>query len=218
MTLRAADGVRVYGWYREVRAGAPVVLLFHQAGSSHHEYDRIAPKLNALGLSTLAIDQRSGGTMFGPNLTAQAAHGDKSYLSALQDLQAAADWAAQRKPRKIIAWGSSYSAALVFALAAHDDRIAAVVAFSPGEYLDDKHLVRTAAGTLSIPIFADSAADADEVAQARAILDASPSEQQTRYVPHQGIHGSSTLLEDRDPLGAGENWRQVSAFLQRFAM
>jgi len=217
VTLRAADGVRVYGWYREVRPGAPVVLMFHQAGSSHHEYDQIAPKLNDLGFSTLAIDQRSGGPMFGPNLTARAFHGEVPYVSALGDMQAAADWAARRHPEKIVAWGSSYSAALVFALAAHDDRIAAVIAFSPGEYLDDKHFVRTAAGMLTIPIFADSAADSDEVTQARTILDASPSQRKTRYVPYHGIHGSSTLLADRDPLGAAENWRAVSAFLRSFA-
>ena len=38
--------------------------------------------------------------------------------------------------RFILVWGSSYSAALVFLLAAeHQDEIKAILAFSPGEYL-----------------------------------------------------------------------------------
>ncbi len=214
VTFRAPDGTAVYGWYREAAAGGPLIVLFHQAASSHHEYDRIVPSLNALGFATLAVDQRAGGPMFGANLTRRAFRDEPSYLAALPDMEAAVGWAAARHPREIIVWGSSYSAALVFLVAAHDARVEAVVAFSPGEYFDDKHLVRRAAAMLRIPIFADSAASTDEIAQARAILETSPSARKTQYLPRRGIHGSSTLLADRDPSGAAENRAAVTAFLR----
>ena len=37
------------------------ILLFHQAGWSRGEYNETAPKLNNLGYTCLAVDQRSGG-------------------------------------------------------------------------------------------------------------------------------------------------------------
>lgn len=217
MMFHASDAATVYGWYAGTQPSAPIVILFHQAYSSHHEYDRIAPRLNALGFATLAVDQRAGGPMFGRNLTRRAFHRDPPYLAALPDMRAAVNWAARRHPKRIIIWGSSYSAALVFILAAQDARVNALIAFSPGEYFGDKRLVRQASRKLRIPIFADSAASAEEIAQVRSILNASPSKQKVRYVPHHGIHGSSTLLEDRDPAGARENNAAVLAFLRRYA-
>jgi pimeloyl-ACP methyl ester carboxylesterase len=60
----------------------------------------------------------------------------------------------------IIVWGSSYSAALVFLLAAnHRREIKAILAFSPGEYLRGSSTVRKAAAQVSIPIFVTSAKD-----------------------------------------------------------
>ncbi len=217
VVFHASDRAKVYGWYAQTQPGAPIVVLFHQAYSSHHEYDQIVPRLNALGFATLAVDQRAGGPMFGPNLTGRAFHRNPPYLSALPDMRAALNWAAQRHPSRIIVWGSSYSAALVFVLAAQDARVKALIAFSPGEYFADKRLVHRASHKLRIPIFADSAASAEEIAQTRSIMDASPGRQKVQYVPHHGIHGSSTLLEDRDPAGARENNAAVLAFLRRLA-
>src|SRR5579862_4290156 len=98
ISLKTSDHVTVYAWFRSAGKDAPIVLLFHQADSSHHEYDTIAPHLNTAGYSTLAIDQRAGGTMYGQNLTAGQFTGQQSYLSALPDLIAAADWAHGRSP------------------------------------------------------------------------------------------------------------------------
>lgn len=67
--LKAADGVLVHGLeYRAIRPRA-LILLFHQAGSSKAEYATIAPRLAAAGYTSLAIDQRSGGSLLGPNAT-----------------------------------------------------------------------------------------------------------------------------------------------------
>ena len=61
-SLQAADGVGVYAdLARATRARRGTILLFHQAGTNRGEYEPIAPRLNAVGFDTLAIDQRSGG-------------------------------------------------------------------------------------------------------------------------------------------------------------
>lgn len=214
-TLRAADGVTVFATRGEPARPKALVLLFHQAGSGRGEYATIAPRLNAAGYATLAIDQRAGGNLFGRNETVARLGRSAGYLEAEHDLEAAFAWGRKRR-LPIILWGSSYSAALVFRLAArHPGEAKAVLAFSPGEYLGRPDAVRRAAVGINVPIFVTSAADRGEIAAARAVLAASPSATKVQFTPHAGVHGSATLITARNPKGAAENWRAVAAFLQR---
>lgn len=214
VTLQAADGVKVHGDYYAALRPKALILLFHQAGSSRGEYRTIAPRLVRDGFSALAIDQRSGGSLFGRNETAAGFGKETGYLDAAKDLDAAIAWAHSRK-LPIVLWGSSYSAALVFLEAAKQTDIKAVLAFSPGEYLGNAMPVHQAAARLRMPLYVTSASDAGEVAAARSILAASPSQTKQQFVPRRGIHGSSTLLADRDPEGAPKNWLAVETFLRR---
>jgi dienelactone hydrolase len=218
IALRTSDGVTVYAWhYAASEKNKPAILLFHQAGSNHAEYAPIAPRLAALGYHALALDQRSGGSMFGAaNRTAGEYGKDADYRAVLPDLEAALAWpSSQGLPARSIVWGSSYSAALVFLLAAkHPDTIAALLAFSPGEYLGDTHSVRDAAAKIHAPVFVDSALDNEEIDAARAIVKAVPGSSAVQFVPKRGgVHGSSTLRADRNPKGAEENWQAVEKFL-----
>lgn len=218
ITLKAADGVTVYATLYAAPQPKAVILLFHQAGSGKGEYAMIAPRLVKLGYTALAIDQRSGGDLFGPNQTAHAVSGQPTYLDAKGDLQAALDWAKpQGKP--ILLWGSSYSSALVFLVAAENPgAVAGLLSFSPGEYLGQADLVRRNAATLAVPVFVTSAKDADEIAAAKAIVDAVPGTGNVDAVPAiAGVHGSSTLIAARNAAGAEDNWRAVEAFLGRVA-
>jgi dienelactone hydrolase len=217
ITLTASDGVRVFAWhYPAADTRKPAILLFHQAGSNHAEYSTIAPRLVGLGYHCLALDQRSGGDMWGVgNLTAAGVGHEVDYLAALPDLEAALPWPkSQGLPGKSILWGSSYSAALVFVLAAkHSEETAAVMAFSPGEYLGQPTLVRQSAAKVRVPVFVTSAKDEEEISAARGISQAAHGVQ---FVPKTGgVHGSSTLRHDRNPKGEAENWQAVEQFLTK---
>src|SRR5215470_19248619 len=212
VTLRARDGVSISGLAYTADYPISIVLLFHQAESSKAEYATIAPRLVAAGFTALAIDQRSGGSLFGPNETARRLGKEAGYEQAKPDLEAALDWATA-KHLPVVLWGSSYSASLVFEVAAdHPQEVGAVMAFSPGEYFDDTKAVARAAAKVRVPIYITSAPDAGEVSDAKAILAASPAPSKTQYVPQVGVHGSSTLIEAEDPKGAAENWKHVLAF------
>src|SRR6266446_2243136 len=91
--------------------------------------------------------------------------------------------------------------------------ISAVMAFSPGEYLEDTGAVARTAAQVYAPIYVTSSPDADEVSAAKAILAASPARSKTRYLPQFGVHGASTLIEAQDPKGVVENWKRALAFL-----
>jgi len=218
VTLKTADGVTVHGLYYKSPRPRALILLFHQAGSSKDEYATIAPQLVKAGFSALAIDQRSGDGMFGTNETAAGLGHKSDYLDARPDLQAALDWAQTRK-LPILLWGSSYSSALIFPLAASDPKgIVALLAFSPGEYFDDKHMIRSAAAKLKVPVFVASANTKDETGEADPIMAALPqSDRNVRFIPVHGVHGSSMLIPSRNAAGAQENMRAVMKFLDRVA-
>jgi dienelactone hydrolase len=215
LTLKASDGVTVFGELHRAERPKALLLVFHQADSNLAEYSTIAPRLVKQGFSVLAIDQRSGGTMFGrSNQTVSRLGKSSDYLDATKDLEAALTWAGSQK-LPVAVWGSSYSAALVFLLAAsHPNDIKAVLAFSPGEYLGGPDLVRVAAGKVTVPVFVTSAMDDEEIADAKSIIDAVKSTVKTQSIPQvAGEHGSSTLRDDRNPKGSAENWTAVLAFL-----
>ena len=198
-------------------ANAAFILLFHQADYSRGEYLEIAPKLNALGYNCLAIDQRSGG---GVNdiinetyKAAKAAGLPTSYTDAYADLQSALSYVESTyAPRKLIVWGSSYSSSLALILASqHPDEIAAVLAFSPGEYfkLDGKKVADYAAN-ITQPAFITSAKS--EGKSWRGIADQIKSAGSVFFVPEgNGRHGSSALFEKT--ANSAEYWTAVEQFL-----
>ncbi|MEJ2375257.1 MAG: alpha/beta hydrolase [Pseudolabrys sp.] len=217
VTFTAADHVKVFAtYYGTGERSRPIVLLFHQAGANGAEYATIAPRLNALGFNALAVDQRSGGNLFGrANKTVKTLGHSTGYRAALPDLQAALDWARNRDSGKIVVCGSSYSAALVFLLAADNPgKIAGLMAFSPGEYLGARHAVRDAAAKLNnVAVFVTSASRRGEIAAAHTIVDAVPGEDKTQFVPKHAPHGASALRADRNPAGSKQVWAAVERFL-----
>ena len=221
VTLTADDGVKVHGeFWPAANAKAPLILAFHQAGSSRAEYAPLAPRLNQAGFSVLAIDQRSGGDEFGgSNQTVAALGRSTAYAAALPDLEAALAWGrAKAQGAPVLVWGSSYSAALVFLLAAaHPGDVQAVLAFSPGEYLGTSGAVRKAAQSVRVPVFITQSSDKDEISASRTILAAIPGTSKTLFVAAKnGVHGSATLRADRNAAGAEQNWAAVLAFLAKF--
>lgn len=217
VTFTAADHVKVFAtYYGTGDRSKPILLLFHQASGSGAEYVTIAPRLNALGFNALAVDQRSGGSLFGrANRTVKALGHSTGYRAALPDLQAALDWARVNDTGKIVVCGSSYSGALVFLLAANNSgKIAGLMAFSPGEYLGPKRAVRDAAAKLkNVAVFVTSASKRSEIAAARAIINAVQSAAKTQFVPKHAPHGASALRADANPTGYKEVWAAVERFL-----
>jgi dienelactone hydrolase len=100
------------------------------------------------------------------------------YSDALKDMEAALAWArSSGNNGKVLVWGSSYSAALVFVLTAENpDEVAGVLSFSSGGYLGGSDAVHHAAAKTSVPIFVTSAKDHEEIAAAKSILASALSE------------------------------------------
>ncbi len=226
ITFPSEDGLAVTAdLYRAPQAGATFIILYHRAGWSRGEYREIAPRLAAMGYNCLAVDQRSGYAINGVvNETAmRAARAGKAmdFLAAYQDMEAALEYVRRKlRARKVVVWGSSYSASLVLILAAHHpSEVAAVVAFSPGEYFTkfgkSPHLIRDGVRGLEAPVFITSARS--EAARWREIFQAIPSRRKVSFLPQgaEGVHGSQSLWSTTP--GHRQYWRAVTDFLRRNA-
>jgi dienelactone hydrolase len=202
---------------------APIIVLFHQAGSSRGEYTDIAPWLNTLGYNCMAVDQRSGEIVRGVEnetaLRAEKANRPTGYISALPDIKAALAYARRHYGQDgVIAWGSSYSAALVLKVAGDSPGVVdGVLAFSPGEYFKragkSATWVQDAARHIKVPVFITSSRkEADSWA---AIFAAIESGNKASFIPAtDGRHGSRALWKKYPDSDA---YREaVQAFLEQY--
>lgn len=215
--FKAADGLSINGNLYDIGKDNPVILLCHQVGYNRVEYADIAPKLNEMGYSCLAIDQRSGGQFAGKsNVSAQKAkeNGLKNeMIDAQADIKAAIDFLAKTYNQKVIVWGSSYSSSLALLEGGSNDNVKAIIAFSPGDYFGDAApSLSTAFKNTDKPFLVTSS---KEESQALTALmgNAQLSEKQSQFIPKSaGVHGSKALWTGQK--GAAEYWDAVIAFLE----
>ena len=224
VVFESSDGVTIYGdlYGASDKLDGPVILLFHQGGGdARGEYVPIVGPLLATGATLLSIDQRRGGVRFGgenrtlagiPEMTAY------SYCDVSPDLDAALDFMKNRGHRgKFIAWGSSYSAALVIELAARrPDDIDAVLAFSPasGEPMAgcDPRDAKSDLGDRLLVLRPSRAMQLSFVAEQ---LDYFEENGHETYIARNGVHGSSMLNAARVQADVTANWEVVMNFLDR---
>ncbi len=216
ITFPSKDGLPITADFYEVESNKPLVLLCHQARFSRGEYRDTAIKLNELGYSCLAIDQRSGNKVNGvineTVLAAKKKNLPTTYLDARQDIEAAIDFLYHKNNNKpIILVGSSYSATLVLLIGKNSDKVKAIAAFSPGEYyktIDVKNSIKD----IEKPVFVTSSKKESE-ALTELISEINP-KYVTQYIPEEkGIHGSKALW--KTTVGNENYWKAFTKFLQK---
>jgi dienelactone hydrolase len=198
----------------------PMIVLFHQAGWSRGEYNEIAPRLNKLGYSCMAVDLRSGGEVNDvknqTHLNAKKSNKKTGYLNSRIDMIASFQ-KARIYSNKLIGWGSSYSASLLIKTVGEKPRYTkAILAFSPGEYFEkfgkSNDYISSSAKKLKIPIFITSSKF--EKNSWQNIYNSIDKKYFKFFIPKSdGNHGSRALwskFEDSD-----KYWDNVENFLKK---
>ena len=222
INFKSADDLLITAdtYFVNTPSTAPVIILFHQAGSSRGEYNEIAPRLNKLGFNCIAVDLRSGEYSRGKDnetaIRASNAGLSTNYADALPDLIAALKYARkQYNNSKVIAWGSSYSASLALKVAGDNPELVdGVLAFSPGEYFahlgKSKTWIQDSAINIKVPTFITSSKD--EADSWSIIYKAISSTTKSSFIPATaGRHGSRALWNKYDD--SEDYWQAVSKFL-----
>ncbi|MCL2323710.1 MAG: alpha/beta hydrolase [Oscillospiraceae bacterium] len=221
ITFKSGDGLTITAdLYMTANKCAPFIILFHQAGYSRGEYKTIAPRLNKMGFNCLAVDQRSGDKV-NDVVDETAAEAAKLGLAvefpdAYPDLVASLKYVKNElKASKIIIWGSSYSASLSLILGSeYPCDIAAILAFSPGEYFEFQgKKVADYAANIKCPFFVTAEAKEYIPDTAKSIYDSIKVCNKVFFKPAgiEGVHGSSTL--NKDHANSELYWTEVTKFL-----
>jgi alpha-beta hydrolase superfamily lysophospholipase len=190
------------------------ILLCHRSHFNRGEYKNTATKLQQLGYTCMAIDQRSGMNVLGyTNETSTRAKKlglPTGYLDAKPDIESAMDYLYKLSNRRsILLLGSSYSASLCLLIAVASPIVEAVITYSPGEYLKDINL-STAITNINVPIYATAAKK--EMGQVALIFAKTNQQLVSIYTPSViGAHGSRVLW-DQTP-GNAEYWESLINFL-----
>jgi alpha-beta hydrolase superfamily lysophospholipase len=126
VNLTTADGTQIAGMLYEAAARpAPAVLLVHMLGRSKDEWAPLADRLQAEGITALAIDLRGHGR----------SGGNGAELSAMaSDVQSAVDWLVtqpQVRAGGIVIVGASIGANLAGIVAADSPVVRGVAMLSP---------------------------------------------------------------------------------------
>ena len=217
INFKATDSVDIFANEYKIDDTSPVILLCHQARFNKFEYDGIAQRLNENGFNCIAMDQRSGGPIGSAqnetNLSAVEKGKGVDYLDAIQDIEAAIDFVADRYNQDIILWGSSYSSTLVLWQALSNEKVKSVVSFSPGDYFPELGSLTDSLENLKKPFFITSGLW--EAEETRILLGkVQLTTEQVHFIPiGDGHHGSRALWTNQS--GGEEYWEAVINFLNK---
>jgi pimeloyl-ACP methyl ester carboxylesterase len=216
ITFLAADKLEITADLYLFDAGAPYIILFHQENSSRGEYREIAPRLQRLGFNCLAVDLRSGKeSNFVQNETAvltQKNNLPATILDCEKDILAAMNHIEKTTIKnQYILFGSSFSASLAMKAANRNKRVAAVIAYSPGEYFspvsvkdwlkDFDRLIYVSSTKREQPFVAELVKDV-------------PAQVLTIYQPPgDGVRGAPALGSSHPQ--AGECWMSLMMFINK---
>ncbi len=193
----------------------PYMILCHQAGASRGEYSETAKRFEKFMYNCLAIDQRSGDVFNGiKNETAIHAKEKKKpcgFLDSEQDILAAIDYAFAKSKKKVILVGSSYSASLVLKIAAKDERVKAVMAFSPGEYFGKSFSMKESVTSIPVPVF--TASSQEEGPAVSKLMEGIKVVKKQQFTPaSKGDHGAKALCKENQ--NAHEYWLAILMFMR----
>lgn len=219
------DSVKIFGDLYELDKNEKTILLFHQGGSNARgEYAPIIPVLIEKGYNILAIDQRVGGQYYGnynrtlSNIPTNSFGDGYGYCDAYNNLESALNFMIDSgfSGDKII-WGSSYSASLAIQLANNrQSDIDGVLAFSPASGGSMKDcLPNVYFETLKIPLIILRPPNEMENENSKLQFDLADKYNHQTYVPKNGVHGSSMLVEERVGSEVDDTWTVVLSFLEK---
>ncbi len=212
--FKSKDGLEISADFYYGKSKDKVILLCHQAGFSRGSYVQIAPRLVQAGFSCLAVDLRSGAEVNGIiNETHQRAEDAglaTNYEDSRQDILASLDYLKARGVKKVVLWGSSYSATLSLMVGRDHPMVVKVVAISPGVYFGTADRLLRAVTNYSKPVFVTCAKAEENTAMQLVSVIQKP---YLNFVlpKSTGDHGSKMFWQRNEVID--ELFNQIVAFI-----
>lgn len=216
--FESLDSLLITADLYEADPSFPLMILCHQAKFCKYEYAGVAERFNEMGFNCLAIDQRSGGPIASNRnetwLRAVEKQKPTDYLSAEQDIIAAINYGFEKYKRPVILLGSSYASTLCIYQALENEKVSAVIAFSPGNYFAPERGDLTAKMVDFEKPFFLTAANAEMPFVRELVLGRQRNEQQVVFSPvGEGMHGARILWPTQQD--GEEYWNALESFFEK---
>ena len=215
VSFKSSDSLVVVAHLYEMDSSYPFIILLHQGNYSKGEYKEIAISLLKLKYNCLAVDLRYGGTVNSvPNQTAINAKESRvlrSMYDARLDIEAAINYISSISDQKIILFGSSFSATLALKIGKSDDRVKAIIAYSPGEFFRNHFLIHDILDGIDKPIYI--AGTQMEYPYLQRLTELAPKSKKTIFQPQndEGKHGAKALWKTQKV--SKEYWLSLLMFI-----
>jgi pimeloyl-ACP methyl ester carboxylesterase len=179
----------------------PFMILCHSEPADPGEFNDLAPRLLNLNYNCLAIDMGNGGSR------------NYSLAAALSRLRTALAYIRKFNARPVILFGSSWSASACLVESAANNRIAAIVAFSPGEYFLPKIKMTEIAEGINQPVFIGCTRP--EFGYLQEMTKKLPAGKLTLFQPEKGngVHGTAALTGN--DITKDEYWFALMMFFKK---
>ena len=216
--FESLDSILISANLYEVDPSFPLMILCHQAKFCKYEFDGIAERFNELGFNCLAVDLRSGGPIASNRnetwLRAVEKQKPTDYLDAEQDIIASINYGFEKYKRPVILLGSSYSSTLCVYQAISNEKVSAVVAFSPGNYFAPELGDLTQKMVDFEKPFFLTAANQEMPFVRELVMGRQRSDEQVVFSPEgEGMHGARVLWPTQE--GGEEYWTALEKFLEK---
>jgi pimeloyl-ACP methyl ester carboxylesterase len=216
ISITSADGLQVTADEYIIISGNPYILLFHEQQSSRGEFNSIARKLCKMDYNCLAVDLRNGGNdNFVSNETVKRCRESRCPTDAAhveQDILAAIDYAYGKSGQPVVLFGSCANASLSLKVARENDRVRAVVAFSPGEYFLPQISIKDTIAHLKKPVFVTSSLS--EFPYVSQIVQDLEEDYVTLFEPKLGEGGRGSVSLSTDNENHSEYWLALLLFFK----
>ncbi len=211
VSFNAKDGVTIYAYDYHISDSLPYVILLHSETGSKLEYKDIAYKIAKLGYNCLALDMRTGNNETSSEYKKN--NPEPQLIDAKKDIEAAIDFAYEKSNQPVILFGTGFSASLAMLTAKGNDKVKAVIAFSPGEYFLPALKVEDQLAGYNKKTFV--ACSQMEYPYVEQLISKADKSQITLFKPGtgQGAHGIKALSVKSD--GYKEYWLAVYLFFKK---
>ena len=202
LNLMAADGSAVHANGTIVTGTSKGVVLAHMMGRDGRDWEYLSKRLNAVQLSTVAVDLRG----HGKSAKAGTELNTEDYKAMVHDLAAGVAWLRKNGATEISCVGASIGANLCTQLGAKDPEIVNLVLLSPG--LNYKGV--TSGDALQAygnrPVLIVAAEDDRFAPRAAAVLEEAAKGQVHYELLAEGGHGTKMLTRNAKMEGMVTSW------------
>ena len=212
----SSDSILITADLHMADSSFPMMVLFHDLGSSRGEFSSILNRFQKMNFNCLVPDLRNGGNAsFVANQTLKEVRekgASKSTESIMNDIRSCISYVSHRSDSSVVLIGAGANGSLAMLAAKEFESVTGVIALSPGEYFLPALSIQESLDSLNTPVLIT--ATKMEMPYMERLTEKMPPDAVTLFSPesHSGERATKALLPVNE--SNGEYWLSILLFVK----